>query len=92
MSISKWTLDSVREGEGGMIWESSTETHTSPHVKEVTSASRMHEAGHWKPVFCDNQGAGVGREAGGGIQDGRTHVHPWPIHADVWQNHHNIVK
>ena len=22
----------------------------------------------------------------------KTHVHPWLIHVDVWQNHHNIVK
>ena len=21
-----------------------------------------------------------------------THVHPWRIHVDVWQNQHNIVK
>ena len=21
-----------------------------------------------------------------------THVHPWRIHDDVWQNQHNIVK
>ena len=26
-------LDTVREGEGGMIWESSIETHALPYVK-----------------------------------------------------------
>ena len=25
-------------------------------------------------------------------QDGGTHVHPWLIHVNVWQNHHSIVK
>ena len=43
-------LDSVGEGEGGMIWESSIETCVLPHVKQITSASSMHETGHSKPV------------------------------------------
>ena len=28
---------------------------------------------------------GVGREVGGGVQDGGTHVHLWLTHVDVWQ-------
>ena len=28
-------------------------------------------------------------EGGSGLG---THVHPWRIHVDVWQNQHNIVK
>ena len=46
-------LDSV-EGEGGMIWEKSTETYVLPYVKQVTSASLMHKAEHPKPVLWDN--------------------------------------
>ena len=42
-------LDSVGEGEGGMIWENSIETCVLPYVKQITSASSMHEAGHPKP-------------------------------------------
>ena len=36
-----------REGEGGMIWESSIETCRLPYVKEMTSPSSMYvlEAG-----------------------------------------------
>ena len=34
---------------------------------------------------------GMGREVGGGSGWG-THVHPWRIHVDVWQNQYNIVK
>ena len=34
---------------------------------------------------------GMGREVGGGSGWG-THVHPWQIHVDVWQNQYNIVK
>ena len=36
-------LDSVGEGEGGMIWENSIETCTSSDVKQMTSVSSMHE-------------------------------------------------
>ena len=32
-------LNSVGEGEGGIIWENSTETCTLPYVKQMTSAS-----------------------------------------------------
>ena len=38
-------LDSVREGEGGMIWENSTETCILPYVKQVASPGSMHETG-----------------------------------------------
>ena len=34
---------------------------------------------------------GMGREVGGGSGWG-THVYPWLIHVNVWQNHYNIVK
>ena len=45
-------LDSVGEGEGGMSQENSTETCTLPYVKQMVSASSMHEAGH--PKLWDN--------------------------------------
>ena len=45
-------LDYVGENEGGMIWENSIETRILPYVKQMTSASSMHEA---KPVLWDNQ-------------------------------------
>ena len=54
----------------------------------------MHETGHSEPVHWDNpegwggkgsgRGFGMGREEGGGLGWG-THVHPWPIHVNVWQ-------
>jgi len=47
-------LDSVGEGEGGMIWVNSIETYTLPYVKQITSVSLMYDARHPKPVFCDN--------------------------------------
>ena len=43
----------------------------------------MHEAGHGKSVLWDSPEDGD-REGGGRVvQDGRTHVHPWLIHAEV---------
>ena len=47
-------LDYVGEGKGGMIWENSIETYTVPYVKQMTSASLMHEPGHPEPVLWDN--------------------------------------
>ena len=34
---------------------------------------------------------GMGKEVGGGSGLG-THVHPWRIHVDLWQNQYSIVK
>ena len=42
------------EGEGGMICENSIETCILPRVRQMTSASVMHEAGHPKLVLWDN--------------------------------------
>ena len=47
-------MDSVGEEEGGMIWENSFEACTLPYVKQIASASSMHEAGQPKPVLWDN--------------------------------------
>ena len=63
-------LDSVREGEGGMIWENGIETCKLSYVKQIASPGLMHDTGcsglvHWhNPEGWD--GEGVGR----GIQDG----------------------
>ena len=38
-------LDSVGEGEGGMVWENSIETCIVSYVKQITSLGLMHEAG-----------------------------------------------
>ena len=64
-------LDSVGEGQGGTIWENSIETCILPYVKQMTSASSMHEAEHSKLVLWDNlEGRGVGGGGGSGVQDG----------------------
>ena len=81
-------LNSMGEGEGGMIWENGTETCKLSYVKQITSPGSMHDTGcpglvHW------NGPEGWDWEGGSGWG---THVHPWWIHANVWQNQYNIVK
>ena len=70
--IKNRLLDSVGEGECGMIWESSIETCILPHVKEMTSTSLMHEAGQWKPVLLNNRGIGCGGRCERGSGWGHT--------------------
>ena len=63
-------LDSVGEGEGGMIWENSIETYVLSYVKQIVSPGSMHETecselGHWDdPEGWDGEGGGRG------VQDG----------------------
>ena len=85
-------LDSVGEGEGGMIWENSTETCILPYVKQMISASSMHETGHLKPVLWDNPEGWGGEGGGRGIQDGgHMCTHDWFM-SMFGKNHYNIVK
>ena len=44
-------LDYVGEGKGRKIWENNVETCILLYVKQMTSVSSMHEAGHSKPVL-----------------------------------------
>ena len=38
-------LDSVGEGEGGMIWEKSIETCIISYMKQIASPGSMHDTG-----------------------------------------------
>ena len=38
-------LDSVGEGEGGMIWENGIETCKLSYVKQIASLGSMHDSG-----------------------------------------------
>ena len=90
--IKNRLLDSVGEGEGGMIWENSIETCKLSYVKYITSPGSMHETGcsglvHWNNTEgCDGEG---GRS---GVQDeGHMYTRGWLI-LMYGKNHHNIVK
>ena len=85
-------LDSVGEGEDGMIWENSTETCILPYAKEMTSPSSMHETGNSKPVNWDNPEGWDGEGGGSGVQDGgHMYSHGWFM-SMYGKKHHNIVK
>ena len=47
-----WILDSVGEGQGGMIWENGIEACIISYMKRVASPGSMHDTGclglvHW---------------------------------------------
>ena len=52
--VKERLLDYVGEGKGEMICENSIETCILPYVKQMASASSMHEAGHSKLVPWDD--------------------------------------
>ena len=90
--IKNSLLDSVGEGEGGMIWENSIETCILPYVKQIASPGSMHEPGHSGLVHWDDP-EGCNREGGGrGVQDGdHVYTHSWFM-SMYGKNHYNIVK
>ena len=63
-------LDSVREGESGMIWENSIETCILPYVKQIASPGLMHETGHSGPVHWEDPEGWDGEGGGRGDKDG----------------------
>ena len=58
----------------------------------MASANLMYDAGHSKPVLCDNLEGRAGRKVGGRFKREQTPVYLRLIHTDVWQKLHNIVK
>ena len=82
-------LDSVGEGEGGMIWGNGMETCIISYKKRIASPGSIQDAWGW----CTGMTGGMVR---GGRWEGssgwETRVHLWQIHADVRQNQYHIVK
>ena len=85
-------LDSVGEGEGGMIWENSIETCVLPYVKQIASPGSMHETGCSGLVHWDDPEGWDGEGGGRGVQDGEhMYTHGWFM-SMYGINHYNIVK
>ena len=63
-------LDSVGEGEGGMIWENGTETCIISHVKQIASPGSMHDTGCSGLVHWDDPEGWDGEGGGRWVQDG----------------------
>ena len=67
--IKKIFLDSVGEGEGGMIWENSIETCMLSFVKQIVSPDPMHETRCSGLVHWDDPEGWDGEGDGRGVQD-----------------------
>ena len=62
-------LDSVGEGEGGMIWENGIETCIISYMKHIAHPRLMHDTGCLGLVYWDDPEGWYGE--GGGRQDGK---------------------
>ena len=67
-------LDSVGEGEGGMIWENGIETCIISYMKRVASPGSMHDTGCLGLVHWDNPEGWYGEGGGRRVQD-EEHVY-----------------
>ena len=67
-------LDSVGEGEGGMIWENGIETCIISYTKRVTSPGSMHDTGCLGLVRWDDTKGWYGEGGERVVQDGE-HVY-----------------
>ena len=82
-------LDSVGEGEGGMIWKNGIETCIISYMKQIASPGSMHDTGCFGLVHWDDPEGWY--EEGGVFRMGNMCI-LWQIDVDVWQNQYNIVK
>ena len=67
-------MDSVRQGEGGMILENGIETCIISYVKWNAGPGLMHDTGCARLVHWDNPEGWYGEVGGRGVQDGE-HVY-----------------
>ena len=63
-------LDSVGEGEGGMIWGNVMETCIISYKKRITSPGSIQDPWDWCTGMTWKDG--MGREMGGGFRMGNT--------------------
>ena len=63
-------MDSVGEGEGGMIWENGIESCIISYMKLIASPGLMQDTGCSGLVHWDDPEGCYGEERGRGLQDG----------------------
>ena len=63
-------MDSVGDGEGGMLLENGIETYVLSYVKWITSPGLMHKTGCSGLVHWDDPEGWDGEGGGKGVQDG----------------------
>ena len=71
--------------------ENVIETCIISYKKRIASLGSMQDTGCLGLVHWDDPEMIWGGRWEGGSGLG-THVHPWRIHVDVWQNQYNIVE
>ena len=76
-------MDSVGEGEGGMIWEHGIQTCIVSYVKQITSPGSLHDTGCLGLVHWDDPEGGDGEGSQRGHSGWGTRVHLWQIHVGV---------
>ena len=62
-------LDSVGEGEGGMVWENGTETYIISYKRRITSLGSMQDTECLGLVHWDDPERWYGEGGGRGVQD-----------------------
>ena len=67
-------LDSVGEGEGGMVWENGIETCIMSYKKQIASSGLMQDTGCLRLVHWDDPEGWYGEGGGRGVQNGE-HVY-----------------
>ena len=72
--VSNSILDSVGEGEGGMIWENGIETCIISYKNRIASPGSIHDTGCSGLVLWDDPEGWYGERGGRGLQDGE-HVY-----------------
>ena len=72
--IKNRLLDSVGEGEGGMIGENGIETYILSYVKRITSPGSVHDTGCLGLLQWDDPEGEDGEGGGSGVQD-REHMY-----------------
>ena len=84
-------LDSLGEGEGGMIWKNSIEACILSYVKQIASPSWMHETGCSGLVHWDDPEGWDGEGGERGVQDGE-HMYTHGRFMSMYdKNHYNTV-
>ena len=70
--VNNSLLDSVKEAEGGMIWENGIETCIILYVKQIASPGSMHDTGCLGLVHGDDPEGWDGEGCGRGFRMGNT--------------------
>ena len=90
--IENRLVDTVREGECGMNWESSMETYTLPYVKQIASGNLLVTYGAQPSALWQSRGVGWGGRWEGGLM-GRGHMCTCDWFTVIYgRNQHSIIK